>query len=176
VFDFVSIISRIVALVIGAVLISLVASDKALYSFLSSPGVLPTCLCLLFLIIFFDKLSAAFSNWRLRKSGQPYALEHEEHGHHGHGEGGHGGHGSVHEHHESLVPDHRDHRKSTAWSMYSDTAPLTGGSTAYDRQSYAMSPLMSPPLQSPPIQGVSPAAPHAPGGYMPVSHGQNYGA
>lgn len=120
----------------------------------------------MFLVLFFDKISAAFSNWKLKKSGQPYALEYEEHGHGGH----------SHEHHESLVPDHRDHRKSAAWSTYGDEVPLTASSTAYEPQSYALSPMMSPPIQSPPASGVTPHGPLSSGGYMPVSHGQHYGA
>ncbi|KAF2116937.1 bacterial low temperature requirement A protein-domain-containing protein [Lophiotrema nucula] len=178
-FDFVSVIARFIALAIGGILIALVASDDALYEFLGSPGVLPTCLALLFLILFFDKLSAIFCNWRLKRSGQPYALEyHEEH--HGH-DGGHGEHGEIHEHGHSTGHSHHDsmaldHRKSAAWSMYSDTTPLTSA-TAYPGGDIAMTPLMSPPRMSPPITNPPPTNPaNLHGGYQPVSQGQNFGA
>ncbi|KAF2741190.1 hypothetical protein EJ04DRAFT_507599 [Polyplosphaeria fusca] len=179
-FDFVSVIARLVALIIGGILIALVANQEALFTFIGSPGVLPTCLALLFLILVFDKISAVFCNWRLLKSGQPYALEREEHEHH---EGGHG-HGEAHEHAHASGHAHHDsmasHRKSARWSTYSDTEPLTGA-TSYEGggQAYVMSPLMSPPMMSPPVPSPNPLAPspsHAPGGYMPVSGGQNYGA
>lgn len=187
-FDFVSVIIRLIALAIGGTLIALVSNDDALYAVIASPSLLPVCLILLFLILFFDKVSAAFCNWRLRKSGQPYALE--AGAEHGHGDGHESkGHGEVHEHDEaseSLVPDHRpyhDHRKSAAWSIHgdSDTQPLTHksshfstGTTYSDQQSYAMSPLMSPPMASPPPMMGHGHAPH--GGYQPVGTSQNYGA
>jgi hypothetical protein len=167
-FDYVSVIVRSIAVVIGAALIALVGSETALYTFLGSPGVLPTCLSLLFLILFFDKLTAIFCNWRLKKSGQPYAKEHEEEHHHG-------GHGQVREHdlHQEPLSTAHDHRKSAAWSVHSDTGLVAASTTAYNpHQSYSMTPLMSPPLASPPNVSVG----HVPSGYIPVHHGQNYGA
>lgn len=175
-FDVVSITIRLIAFVIGGILIALVASDSALYSFIGSPGVLPTCLVLLFLIMFFDRLSAWFCNWRLKKSGQPYAKEHEEEHHHG------GDHGHDRQHEPHVEPYSIDHRKSAAWSIHSDTEPLTANTAYQPQHSYAMTPLMSPPVQSPPMHTPTPphghmSIGHVPtGGYMPVSHGQNYGA
>ncbi|KAF2263367.1 hypothetical protein CC78DRAFT_273413 [Lojkania enalia] len=173
-FDFVSVISRLIALVIGFILIALVASDDALYGFLGSPGVLPACLSLLFLILFFDKLSAVFCNWRLKKSGKPYALEespdhHHHHKKHAHESSEHGlnhQYSSHHSHHDSLA---LDHRKSAAWSVYSDREPLTGGDTSYygGQESYVMSPMMSPPVPTP-----AQTTPE----YMSVSTSQHYGA
>ena len=188
-FDFVSIIIRLIAFAISATLIALVSNDDALYTVIQSPILLPIGLFLLCLILFFDKVSAAFCNWRLRKSGASYALEAgAEHGHGGHDDK----HGHAHEHdeaHESLVPDHRDHRKSTTWSVHGtdeDLQPLTHRGTDYSTsteytgpQSYAMSPMMSPPMMSPPVQGFTPTHGHGhapPGGYQPVGTSQNYGA
>lgn len=174
-FDFVSIGARLLVLAVGGALIALIANENALYTFLSSPAVLPVCLVLIFLVLCFDKLSATFCNWHLLKSGQPYAKEYDE-DHHGHGHEHehveHAQHASGHSHHDSMA---LDHRKSAAWSMHSDMQPLTATGTEYygaEQQSYAMTPLMSPPsLTSPP-----PAGGHAPGGYMPISNTQNYGA
>lgn len=178
-FDFVSVGSRLIALAVGGAMIALTANDNTLYSFLSSPAVLPACLALLFLIRFFDKLSATFCNWHLKGSGQPYAKEYDEDHHHGsqgsHSETHEHAHATGHAHHDSLAVDRW---KSAAWSTHSDTQPLTATSTEYHsvdpRQSYAMTPLISPPIASPPPAGGY--MPLAPGGYMPVGTGQNYGA
>lgn len=176
-FDWVSIGFRVVVLVIGGALIGLIANKNALYAYLRSWAVLPTCLILLFLILVFDKASAAFCNWQLRRSGQAYAKEYEEHGH------GHG-HGEAHEHsaHASgvaLGPDSMAYdRKSTTWTVVSaDRQPLTQNTEYHGAEhGYAMTP-MSPPLQSPPMQSPGHViGGHAPGGYMPVSNTQNYGA
>ncbi|KAF2689558.1 hypothetical protein K458DRAFT_484225 [Lentithecium fluviatile CBS 122367] len=154
-FDFVSIGVRFIVLAAGGALIALIANENGLYGFLASPAILPTCLALFFLILFFDRLSAAFCNWHLRKSGEPYAEEYAEEHHHG-GHGGHeevlgqAAHASGHSHHNSMVADHR---KSTAWSIHSDRVPLTGG-TGYHgpEEGYAMTPLMSPPaMNTPPV-------------------------
>ncbi|KAF1977924.1 hypothetical protein BU23DRAFT_499937 [Bimuria novae-zelandiae CBS 107.79] len=179
-FDFVSIGSRVAALIIGGVLCALVGNEVGLYQFLGSPAVLPTCLVLIFLVLCFDKLSAVFCNWHLLKSRQPYAKEYEEHGHHGHGEVNvHAEHASGHSHHNSTL---LDKRKSAAWSihgesMLEDTQPLTkhAAGTGYygsEQESYAMSPLMSPPITNPPS---ATGTTHS-GGYMPVSTTQNFGA
>ncbi|KAF2712110.1 hypothetical protein K504DRAFT_479868 [Pleomassaria siparia CBS 279.74] len=189
VFDFVSIIIRLIALAIGGSLIAIISNNDALYSAIGSPVLLPVVLILLFLILFFDKISATFCNWRLEKSGQPYALEAgAEHDHDDHG------HGGAHEHDESsesLVPDHRGQRKSAAWSIHgmdmdSDRVPLTQKHASYSSsteygggQSYAMSPLMSPPMLSPPMVGHGVGQQHhepPPGGYQPVVTSQTYGA
>lgn len=172
-FDFVSIGTRMFALIIGAILCALVGNEVGLYQFLGSPGVLPVCLSLIFLILCCDKLSAELCNWRLLRSGQPYAKEYEVHGH---------GHGDTHEHaeHASGRSPHAstllDHRKSAAWSVHAesmleDTQPLTqhvAGTEHYDteRGSYPLTPLMSPP----PVTG------QRAGGYMPVSSSHDRGA
>ena len=179
-FDFTSVISRFIVLGVGGSMMALMASNNRLYGALNTPALLPICVVLLFLILLTDKLSAIWCNWRLKKSGQPYALEYEEHGHYDHGSG----HGEVHETgplhghapHDS-VSGLEDLRKSARWSTHSDSIPLTK-STGYQspgHQSYAMEPMMSPPLMSPdPVTPHSPAP--GPGGYMPVSTGQHYGA
>ncbi|ORX97855.1 hypothetical protein BCR34DRAFT_496585 [Clohesyomyces aquaticus] len=177
VFDFVSIIVRGVALGIGVVLIALIANKDALFRFISSPAVLPTALSLLFLVLFFDRISAAFSNWRTRKSGQPYAKEvHDEHHGHGpnHGESHGAGHGAVglEEIHDPNEVSWSTGRESKHMSVHAaETAPLTANTAYHGDQAFPMSPLMSPPAQSPP-----PTTGYTPGGYMPVGGGQHYGA
>ncbi|KAF2036067.1 hypothetical protein EK21DRAFT_106173 [Setomelanomma holmii] len=189
-FDFTSIISRCLVLGVGAALLAVIANKTRLHAVLSTPWLLPICVILLFLVMTTDKLSAIWCNWRLKKSGQPYALEVEEHEHeHGHGSGHEAKHGSIHEiqplqghaHHDSVNLE--DARKSAHYSMYSDTTPLTATNTEYrgGQQGYAMEPLMSPPLMSPPLMSPNPATPGlgaiaGKGGYMPVSSGQNYNA
>jgi hypothetical protein len=189
-FDFTSIISRFIVLGVGGALLGLYADKTALYAALQTSMLLPICVILLFLVLVTDKLSSIWCNWRLKKSGQPYALEVEEHEHHGHGRKEHT-HGEAYEH----VPSHghghhdsvnlEDARKTAHYSMhsYSDSTPLAT-STEYSngQHGYAMEPLMSPPLMSPPLLSPDPmtpglgAKPDGPGGYMPVSTGQNYGA
>jgi hypothetical protein len=181
-FDFTSVISRCLTLGVGAAMLALMSNTVQLHAVIESPALLPICVVFLFLILVSDKLSSLYCNWQLRKSGQPYALEYEEHGHHGHE---HKPHGSMHEtghapHDAGL--EHMD--KAARWSMHpEDTVPLTTQNTEYHspHQSYAMEPLMHSPLMSPPM--LSPDPPgnqghvgHAPGGYVAVSSGQNYGA
>jgi hypothetical protein len=189
-FDFTSNISRCLTLGIGGAMLALMSNDDRLYAAISSPALLPMVVTLLFLLLVIDKLSALWCNWRLKKSGKPYALEYEEHGHHDHG---HSPHGSVHE--TSALHGHVPHdsiagledmRKAARWSMHpEDMRPLTSQSTEYNspHQSYAMEPLMSPPLTSPPMMSPDPVVHqgtgymgHAPAGYAPVSTGQNFGA
>lgn len=185
-FDFTSVISRFLVLGVGAALLALIADPVHLYGALGTPALLPICVILLFLLLVTDKLSSVWCNWRLKKSGQPYAQEfaEEHYGHENHA------HGDVHEHtplkghghHESV--NLVDARKSAHYSMYSDTTPLTAASTEYGngQRGFAMEPLMSPPLMSPPLMSPDPttpglgAKPSGPSGYMPVSGGQNYGA
>lgn len=196
-FDYTSVISRTIVLGVSGALLGLWAKKEALYEALATPMLLPICVILMFLIMVSDKLSSIFCNWRLKKTGQPYALEVEEH-EHGHG-GGHEahGHGEVHEteplhghgHHDSVNLE--DARKSAHYSVqtgYTDAAPFTTVSTEYKSQhdysvaALASPPLTSPPLMSPPLMSPDPstpgmgAKPQGPGGYMPVSSGQNYGA
>ncbi|KAF2830010.1 hypothetical protein CC86DRAFT_344876 [Ophiobolus disseminans] len=191
-FDFTSIISRVLVLGVGGALLGLIANEERLYGALATPMLLPICVILMFLIMVTDKLSALWCNWRLKKSGQPYALEVVEHEHeHGHEDHAHG---EVHEHDEHApLKGHGHHdsvnledaRKSAHYSVYTDTTPLSAHSTEYHnghQGGYAMEPLMSPPLMSPPLMSPHPATPglgakpSGPGGYMPVSGGQNYGA
>lgn len=186
-FDFTSVISRTIVLGVGAALLGLIADKERLYAALATPMLLPICVILMFLVLCIDKLSCVWCNWRLKKNGQPYALEVEEHEHGGHEHhDDHTPHGSVHEveplrghgHHDSVNLE--DARKTAHYSVYSDTAPLHHQTTEYHngQQGYGMSPLMSPPLMSPDptTPAGATAKPSGPGGYMPVSSGQNYGA
>jgi low temperature requirement protein LtrA len=176
-FDYTSIIFRSLVLGVGAAMMALLAVPMRLYNAISSPALLPICVILLFLILCVDKMSALWCNWRLKKSGQPYALEfHEEHEHHG----GHDEHGDVHdkggEHHDSTNLE--DLSKGARWSQQS-AGPLVGHTEYHSpsQHGYVMDPL-SPPMISPDPSGPPPhkRAPSGPSGYMPISGGQNYGA
>ncbi|KAF2873140.1 bacterial low temperature requirement A protein-domain-containing protein [Massariosphaeria phaeospora] len=131
-FDYVSVIVRLIVLGIGASLIALSANADTLFSFISSPAVLPTCLALMFLVLFFDKISAAYCNWSLIRSGKPY------------------GHEVDLEHHSTPGHSHRNSRldatfedrpKSAAWSSYSDTQPLATSTDYPGGQLYHMAPV-----------------------------------
>ncbi|KAF2499666.1 hypothetical protein BU16DRAFT_279446 [Lophium mytilinum] len=157
IFDWFSILIRALMLGVSACLVAVVSNEDALYNFISSPAVLPTCLVIIFLILIFDRVSAVFANWRLKKSGAPYAIDDEEHGHHEE----HDNHGEI-SHHGSMD-------KGAAVAI-AETSPLTA-STAYERpQSIGGMTHMPPALYSPPVE-------HAPpmfnsNGYAPV---QNHG-
>ncbi|KAH7116745.1 hypothetical protein B0J11DRAFT_100205 [Dendryphion nanum] len=170
-FDYVSIISRLLVLGVGFALVGLIGNDTVLYTFIESPAVLPTCVVFLFLILLFDKLASVFCNWRLKKSGEPYAKEHDEEHHH-HGGDGHGQMREQDPHHEPLATV--DHRKSARWSTYSDAESLIHNGTEYrphGSQDYSLGP-MSPPLVSPPLTSPSLVSPSLTGtmttSYMPV--------
>lgn len=172
-FDYVSIGARLVVLAIGGVLIALIANENALYSFLASPAVLPTCLALLFLIMCFDRLTAWFCNLHLKKSGEPFAVEYSEEHHGGHDhdpDHGQAVHATGHAHHDSKTAHHR---VSAAWGGPAEHEPLTGhgADTGYHgaEPGYAMMP-MSPPVMSPPPLGGGVASQ----GYAPVGRGQHY--
>ncbi|KAF2177234.1 hypothetical protein K469DRAFT_603999 [Zopfia rhizophila CBS 207.26] len=155
-FDFVSVIVRILALSIGGILIALVANELGLYNFISSPAVLPTCLSLLLLVLFFDRTSAAIANWRLRRSGQPYTREDADEHHHGN-------HGCSQEHDHDT---HHNNHKSIAMSTFSaDTTPLIKNAAYHGANQGYVTSAMSPPATSPTPSG------HAHGGYMPVNSG-----
>ena len=170
-FDFVSVIVRFVALGVGGIMIALVANQNALYAFIGSPGVLPTCVSLLFLISVFDKLSAAFCNWKLKKSGKPYAMEVDDHHHEAH---------SVPHLHIEHLETVDENRKSKAWSTYSDSRPLTSASTEYlgGHEGYSLAPLTSPPIASIESPALSPPATfaHGHGGYAPIQQNRDEGA
>ena len=177
-FDFVSLITRCLVLMCGGAMMAVMASNQLLYNMLSSPALLPICVVLLFLILLMDKLSSMWSNHRLLKSGEPYALEIDDHDHHHdhHGDS----HGDAHLH--TPLPggalDERDvvglkaHRMS-AWSIHSDTTALAKENTAYDRGSklsYMMEPVTTPPLLSPDPSAHGASRPvSVRGGYMAVS-------
>jgi hypothetical protein len=186
-FDFTSVISRFLALGVGGALLGLYADKTRLYNAISTSMLLPICVILLFLILCVDKLSSIYCNWRLKKSGQPYALEVEDHEHgHGHG-GGHDAHthgevderaplqGRGHGHHDSV--NLQDDRKEAHFSeVYTDVTSLNAN-TEYRSSAHYSEPMMTPPLLSPdPTTPGLGAEPSGPGGYMPVSTGQNYGA
>jgi len=148
-FDWISIIFRALMAILAIGLISVVASDDALYTIISSPVVLPLCVIIIFLILVFDRWSAIFANWRLRKSGAPVATDDSEHGHH-----------EEHDHHDSM--DKGAHVGIT------EHVPLTTQSTAYERPgSIAMQPAgYVAPYGSPPV----PQSQYNSNGYAPVQH------
>lgn len=151
IFDWVSVIVRFVVLLAGAALIAVAANQDALFTFLATPAVLPTCVILLFLVLLFDRLSGVFANWRLRKSGQAFVREEDEdHEHEAHGE-----------HHTTLD-------KNGVEVGTSETDPLTANTAYMGVQSFAMGPVSV--HKSPPPSFRSSAS-----GYMPVGNDQLYG-
>jgi hypothetical protein len=149
-FDWISIIIRTLMIILSAALIAVVASDTALYTFISTPAVLPVCLVILFIILVFDRFSGVFANWRLKKSGALIAKDEEEHG--GHHEE-HAAHGSMDKGASGSLTEHD---------------PLTA-STAYERPHTIAMTHMVPAPYAPPPQA-SPPANYSAGGYAPVHH------
>lgn len=184
-FDIVSIVIRCLVLGAGGAALAVLSNKERLVNILNSPAILPMAVVLMFVVLCGDKLTALWCNWRLVKSGEPYALEYEEEHHHG-GHGGHEEHGEVqmtdgeeymHLHHANLHrgrPDLKQaHRVSSGWGSQSDAVELMRGDTEYSPHVYRNSVLStvetcSLPLGSP---GTPPAL--APGmgsgGYMPVA-------
>ncbi|KAF1359991.1 hypothetical protein EJ07DRAFT_165635 [Lizonia empirigonia] len=145
VFDYVSIIIRCLVLGAGAASLAVLADTQRLFDLLSSPAILPMAVVLLFIVLCCDKLASHWSNWRLIKSGQPYALE--------------------------LA--NKNHRKSAGWSIHADPIDLSTENTAYSSSHYRDSMhgykgIQSPPLDCPSPPPMTPG--RAPGGYMAVAH------
>jgi len=154
-FDFSSIIFRTLVVGTGGVMLGLMANKEQLYRAISTPALLPIAVVLMFLILCVDKITSLWCNNKLRKSGEPFALEeHEEHH-------GHEGHGSVHEtaHANGSASDLDDMAKSARWSAH----PVA---TEYNPHGVAA--VVSPPLPSP-----GSPQPH---GYVPVPNPQFHGA
>lgn len=91
---------------------------------------------LLFIVLCCDELASHWSNWRLIKSGQLYALEFEDEHHGGH-------HGEIHmtgdaeagqSHHGK--PANKNHRKSAGWSIHADPIDLSTENTVYSSSHY----------------------------------------
>ncbi|KAF2749028.1 hypothetical protein M011DRAFT_322292 [Sporormia fimetaria CBS 119925] len=148
-FDFVSVITRMVALGLGAGFIAFSYDEALLYHFIASPAVLPTCMGLLFLVQFFGSISAAICNWQLNKSGVKYAYEHpDEHAH----KGDHGEFEFNDPARDPLVPDHN----AVAWSVHPARDELTAA-TAYlppHADGHPMAAVSSPPrAQGPDASG-----------------------
>jgi hypothetical protein len=171
-FDYVSVIIRCLVLGASAASLAVFANKERLFNFLNSPAILPMAVTLLFIVACCDKLTSLWCNWRLIKSGQPYALEYEEEHHGGHGEGhgdvhmtGDAEHGNVHH----GRPELKSHRKSAGWSVHADPVELSKENTEYSSShhgsSHGIDRMDSPPLQSPQATPGS-----GPGGYMPVAH------
>lgn len=123
-FDYASIISRCVALIVAGAMMALYAEKTVLYGALKSPMLLPICVILLFLILVVDKVTSIWCNTSLQKSGEPYVLEEgDEHGH----EGGHGGdHEVVHRGPVSNGPvgGLAHVAKQSRWSSHGKMLPL----------------------------------------------------
>lgn len=175
-FDFVSVIIRCLVLGAGGAALAVLANRTRLVGLLNSPAILPMAVVLLFIILCSDKLASLWCNWRLVKSGEPYALEYEEEHHHG---GGHEEHGEVHmtgdEEHGNVHhgrPELKGHRKSAGWSIHADPVDLAKEKTGYAGHhrdsSHGSGGVQTPPLQSPSPPPMTPRA--GTGGYMPVAH------
>lgn len=87
-FDWVGTTTRVIGFVASFALMIMGVSHRIwLYDYLSTPGIIPTVLIIMLVIIIFDRLAGGIANWRLRKSGEPYDDEsaHAHHDHDGHG-------------------------------------------------------------------------------------------
>ncbi|KZM18786.1 uncharacterized protein EKO05_0006488 [Ascochyta rabiei] len=176
VFDYVSVLVRCLVLGAGAASLAVLANKQRLFDLLNSPAILPMAVVLLFIVLCCDKLASLWCNWRLFKSGEPYALEFEEEHHHG---GSHGeSHGQVHMtddvergnvHHGR--PELKGHRKSAGWSIHADTLELSKENTEYSSRHLGDSAHgIEEGVQTPPLQSPSMTPGRGPGGYMPVAH------
>ena len=169
-FDYTSIISRVIVLGVGSALLGLYANKAALYAALQTALLLPICVILLFLVLVSDKLSSMWCNSRLKKSGEPYVLEVEEHHHKDsqvYAHLGHGQHSSVHL---------ENGGKSAHYSMhsYSDSTPLATSTEYHGHHGFAMESLSTPPLLSPEHTTTPGAKPVGPGEYMPAGTGREH--
>ena len=182
VFDFVSIIIRCLVLGVGAAMLAVLANKQRLVALLNSPAILPMAVVLLFIVLCCDKLASVWCNWRLIKSGQPYALEYEdEHHHHHHHGGDHGeGHGHVHTMSDTETgnirfgrPELKNNRKSAGWSIHTDAVELSREDSEYSPGHYRDSIHDDHMVPSPPLRSHSPP-PMTSGkglkGYMPVAN------
>ncbi len=177
-FDYTSVISRTLVLGASGAMMALYVNDERLYTAIGSAYLLPIAVVLMFIILVVDKATSVFCNWRLKKSGQPYALEfHEEEHHgegHGHGHGhGHGEHGEVHEtQHMASAISHDHLNKEPHYNERGVAEPYHASSTGYHSPSHEAYP-MSPPLMSP-----DPTNPHTmqhtSGGYVSVAGGPDH--
>lgn len=177
VFDYVSVIIRCLVLGAGGASLAVLAHKQRLVNLLNSPAILPMAVVLLFIVLCFDKLASLWSNHRLFKSGEPYALEFEEEHHHG---GGHEDHGEVHMTGDEEAgnihygrPELKSHRKSAGWSTHVDSVELSKENTEYSPShfrdsSHGIEGMHTPPLQSPSPPPMKPG--RGSGGYVPVAH------
>lgn len=136
VFDFVSIIIRCLVLGTGGAALAILSNRTRLVDILNSPAILPMAVVLMFIVLCSDKLASIWCNWRLVKSGEPYALEYEEEHHH-HG-GGHEEHGEAHmtgdEEHGNVHhgrPKLKSNRSSARWSTNVGLVDMVKEETAY---------------------------------------------
>lgn len=169
IFDWMSVIIRVFTCGVGAALLAFIApgNNTAFFNFVDSPAVIPVVLGLFLLITLIDRFSAVFANYRLKKSGAPYALEYHKEHHHQH----QSGHGTPHmvDPYEPLK--HADgNRKSAAWSVHhkGSAEPLTeplNADTAY-RSHVSPPPVMGEHQMQGPVLS---------GGYVPVGRTE-YGA
>lgn len=176
IFDWMSVIIRVFAIGVSAALLAFIApgNNDAFFYFVDSPAVIPVVLALFLLITLFDRFSAIFANWRLKKSGKPYALEYHEH-HHQHGDSEQGA-PHIIDPYEPLK-----HAASPAWSVHhkGSQEPLTeplNADTEYRSHVSAESSRsrpVSPPL--PLVMGEHEMHGPMSGGYAPLGRTE-YGA
>ncbi|KAF3048269.1 hypothetical protein E8E12_011571 [Didymella heteroderae] len=176
-FDFVSMVVRCLVLGAGGAALAILANKQRLVELLNSPAILPMAVVLMFVVLCSDKLASIWCNWRLFKSGEPYALEFEEEHHHG---GGHEEHGEAHmtgdEEHGKVHhgrPALKTNRQSARWSTNAGLVDLVKEETAYisvsgHHRDSSRDSTHTPPLRSPSPPAMTPRA--GAGGYMPVAH------
>ncbi|KAF2622619.1 hypothetical protein BU25DRAFT_462723 [Macroventuria anomochaeta] len=157
--DSVSIIIRCLVLGAGAAALAVLANKQRLVNLLNLPAILPIAVVLLFTALCCDKLASLWCNWRLIKSGEPYALEFEKEHHHG----GHEEYGEVHmtgdKEHGNVHhgrPELKSHCKSAGWSIHADSVELSKEVTEYSSSHYRDSTHGIEGVQTTPPQSPSP--------------------
>lgn len=75
-FDFVSVITRCLALGAGTASLAMIGNRENLYNLFNLVLILPLAVAYLSVVLCCDKLASVWCNRQLYKSGQPYAIEH----------------------------------------------------------------------------------------------------
>jgi hypothetical protein len=190
VFDWVSQFSRATAVVLVAAILGLAASKDMMYNILQTPVILPVAVGIIYLLIILDRMSAWIANRRNLKLNRTQGVPLTGQGHsegHGDDHSGHddSGHGDAESHKDSTqvavrpaAPDHRMSYNPLGGGIMpqyhaADSNPSTPA--VYSPMAPAQPTYVQPINMNPPTPGFPVNTGYAPGGYMPVNTGQQYG-
>ncbi|KAK3315970.1 bacterial low temperature requirement A protein-domain-containing protein [Apodospora peruviana] len=171
IFDWSAMFSRSTAIVIGCILLAFSAKHDLIYQILEEPIILPLAVCMLYVILVLDRISAWFANRRNRKSGDPLT---------GVGADGHGADDEEQEAVTSVVgagPAKTEEHRMSYNPLGGSVMPSYYGAadaTAYSSGAYVMPNSLPTYVYQQPAPPVAyPANPgYASGGYLPVNNGQ----